>query len=132
MSMVKDLIMVRMQINRDKAEKWEGRLCPKPRDNFFEMCEKSSRVRLPIKCDRTHFGKWQLNGIPCKHACAAIRLNGENVEDFVDEWYTVDTYKKKRNHGPQVQSTPFGHQESMEDYQYNMSQSSINNASRPD
>ena len=37
--------------------------------------------------------KWDLTGIPCKHACSAIAENKWDVEDFVDEAYHVKTYK---------------------------------------
>ncbi|GAA0159798.1 hypothetical protein LIER_16497 [Lithospermum erythrorhizon] len=115
MSMVKDLVMVRMQTNRDKAEKWEGRLCPKPRAKLLKSIQDASGC-MPMKCDRIHFQvysestsnqcvmnlekrqcscrRWQLNGILCKHACASMILIGENVEEYVDDCYTIDTYKK--------------------------------------
>ncbi|GAA0172381.1 hypothetical protein LIER_41325 [Lithospermum erythrorhizon] len=67
---------------------------------------------MPMKCDR----KWQLNRIPCKYACATIRLNGEIVEDYVDECYILNTYKAVYDHSvmlmygpnlwPQTRKTP--------------------------
>ena len=30
---------------------------------------------------------WQMFGIPCDHACAAIRRMGFDVSDYVDDWY---------------------------------------------
>ena len=32
--------------------------------------------------------EWQIFGIPCEHACVVILLIGQNVFDFVDEWFT--------------------------------------------
>ncbi|GAA0155394.1 hypothetical protein LIER_13134 [Lithospermum erythrorhizon] len=85
MSIVKDLIMMRMEMNREKAEKWEGRLCPKPRKRLLLNIKAASSC-MPMKCDKSHFQvysgstanhcvvdlgkrqrtcrKWQLNGIP--------------------------------------------------------------------
>ncbi|GAA0167716.1 hypothetical protein LIER_22587 [Lithospermum erythrorhizon] len=89
MSMVKEIILVRMQLNRDKAEKWEGKLCPKPRAKLLtNLCD------VDLEKRQCSCRKWKLTDIPCKHACAVIKLNGDYVEDFVDECYIVGTYKK--------------------------------------
>ncbi|KAG8363831.1 hypothetical protein BUALT_Bualt19G0063100 [Buddleja alternifolia] len=44
--------------------------------------------------------KWELSGIPCKHALSAIYCQGLQVEDFVADCYSVDTYKKV--YGPAI------------------------------
>ncbi|GAA0151793.1 hypothetical protein LIER_37356 [Lithospermum erythrorhizon] len=47
-AMVKDLIMVRMQMNRDKAEQWEGKICPKPKAKLLK-CVKDASSCMPMK-----------------------------------------------------------------------------------
>jgi hypothetical protein len=37
-------------------------------------------------------GRWQLNGIPCPHACAAIYLHKEKPEKYVDACYKMEKY----------------------------------------
>ncbi|RVW93709.1 hypothetical protein CK203_043404 [Vitis vinifera] len=37
---------------------------------------------------------WQMSGIPCDHACAAIRRMGFDVSDYVDDWYKYNLQKK--------------------------------------
>ncbi|KAF2286999.1 hypothetical protein GH714_036834 [Hevea brasiliensis] len=37
---------------------------------------------------------WDLNGIPCAHACLVIFGNNEHPKDFIHECYKVDTYAK--------------------------------------
>ncbi|GAA0164331.1 hypothetical protein LIER_19994 [Lithospermum erythrorhizon] len=59
------------------------------------MCIKEASSCMPMKSDRKHF---QLTGIPYKCACASIRLNGEDVIDYVDECYYVETYKRMYAH----------------------------------
>ncbi|GAA0140416.1 hypothetical protein LIER_35231 [Lithospermum erythrorhizon] len=54
MPMIKDLIMVRMQMNRDKAGHGEGKLCPKPRAKLIKYV-KDAMDCMPMKCDRAHF-----------------------------------------------------------------------------
>ncbi|KAG8377471.1 hypothetical protein BUALT_Bualt08G0036400 [Buddleja alternifolia] len=38
--------------------------------------------------------KWDLSGIPCKHAMSAINSQRLNGEDFVDDYYTMQTFLK--------------------------------------
>jgi hypothetical protein len=35
-----------------------------------------------------------MTGIPCPHAFSYILYNCVNLEDYVDEYYTVERYKK--------------------------------------
>ncbi|RVW39291.1 hypothetical protein CK203_085102 [Vitis vinifera] len=37
---------------------------------------------------------WQMSGIPCDHACAAIRRMGFDVSDYVDDWYKYNLQEK--------------------------------------
>ncbi|KAL0380774.1 UNVERIFIED_CONTAM: hypothetical protein Sangu_0141700 [Sesamum angustifolium] len=38
--------------------------------------------------------KWQLSGIPCKHACCAIYHQKQDPKDYVADCYSVDTYRR--------------------------------------
>jgi hypothetical protein len=38
--------------------------------------------------------QWEVTGIPCPHAFAAILYNCGNLEDYVDECYTIEMYTK--------------------------------------
>lgn len=38
--------------------------------------------------------KWDISGSPCKYGVAALGLPGENPEDHVHEYYSVEAYKK--------------------------------------
>lgn len=38
--------------------------------------------------------KWDVSGIPCKHALACITENGWDVEEYVEDAYYTSTYKK--------------------------------------
>ncbi|GAA0171933.1 hypothetical protein LIER_25858 [Lithospermum erythrorhizon] len=127
MSMVKDLVMVRIQMNRDRTELWEGRLCPKSRSKLVKNVKEASGC-MPMKCDKTHYQvysgessnqwavdferrqcsckKWQLNGLPCKHVCVAITMNGEYIEEYADDCYTVSTYKQVYSHSIMPMSGP--------------------------
>ena len=38
--------------------------------------------------------EWQMSGIPCAHACMAIKASHLNVYDFVDECYKITSQQK--------------------------------------
>ncbi|GAA0173330.1 hypothetical protein LIER_26970 [Lithospermum erythrorhizon] len=116
LSMIEDLIMVRMQMNRNKVEAGEGKICPKVRLKLRKNVDESVGY-IPVQSDKNHFqvytgyyqfqsamdlikgtcscNRWQLSGIACKHACCAIRMNpGDDIEDYVHSSYTVETYRR--------------------------------------
>ena len=35
-----------------------------------------------------------MSGIPCDHACVAIRRMGFDVSDYVDDWYKYNLQEK--------------------------------------
>jgi len=39
-------------------------------------------------------GRWQLNGIPCPYAIAAIYLNHQKLEQYVSKCYLMDTFRQ--------------------------------------
>jgi hypothetical protein len=38
------------------------------------------------------YGRWQLNGIPCAHACAAIYIYKHMPEAYLNGYYKMDKY----------------------------------------
>lgn len=51
------------------------------------MQEPRKVVNLDTKSCRC--GRWQLNGIPCPHACSAIYENWEISESYISSWYLM-------------------------------------------
>lgn len=107
---IRNLLMTRLVLNREKAEKWESAICPKIR-NVLVRNMKDAGECIPMRSDDWHFQirgpfdqytvdmqlrtcscrKWDLNGIPCKHA---IWCKKDDPERYVHRCYSVDTYKK--------------------------------------
>lgn len=94
---------------------WSGRLCPviKEKLGVFEkqgagnwgimsaeyLVEVSGpyeQHQVDVRARTCSCRKWDLTGIPCRHGiCAIWHCNGKgDVDHFVDECYTVDTYLK--------------------------------------
>ncbi|KAL6553495.1 hypothetical protein OROGR_007337 [Orobanche gracilis] len=107
--------MKRLQQNRDHCKsKWKGKLCPKIKnelqknmdkkrgsiaimsnENYFRV-ETNTGERVFVNLQQWTCGcrKWDLSGIPCSHACAAIIALDKNPEDYVHNCYWVESYKK--------------------------------------
>ncbi|XP_062020784.1 uncharacterized protein LOC133737192 [Rosa rugosa] len=111
-------LMRRIHMRRDKMQRLEDTICPKPR----ELLEKN-KVKVATDCIPSGSGgpeievksiggskyvfnlqahtcacrRWDLTGIPCKHAIAAINYMRQAPEDFVDHCYLKKTYMATYN-----------------------------------
>ncbi|KAI8568527.1 hypothetical protein RHMOL_Rhmol02G0207700 [Rhododendron molle] len=104
-------LMSRFQVKRMGMEKFTGTICPKiekklegkitaAKDCFPHF---SGEFKFEVDCHDTTYNvdlkdmtcgcrMWDLSGIPCKHAVAAITLNKQKPEDYIHPCYTKDTY----------------------------------------
>ncbi|KAL0379239.1 UNVERIFIED_CONTAM: hypothetical protein Sradi_3229400 [Sesamum radiatum] len=112
---IREFLMRRLQENRDMAAaKWRGRICPRVKKIIEKNVEKVADC-IPLKSDNFHYQiscfdgsqyavdlskhscscrKWDLTGIPCKHAISAICNKKDDPEDYVTDCYSVQTYKR--------------------------------------
>ena len=114
MDLIRQLIMDKWDIRRDISEKMGGVILPhiikdlRERSRNLDMdvqrsgntlAEVSVKGSNGYKCvvnleERTcSCRKWQVSGIPCKHAIAFITYLGEPLEKYVDMFYSVDKFK---------------------------------------
>ncbi|KAG8363670.1 hypothetical protein BUALT_Bualt19G0046600 [Buddleja alternifolia] len=120
LEMIREWMMTRLQVNRDRAkQKWHSKVCPKIRTIMAKNIELAADC-VPIKSNEFHYEvgtwlgsskytvdlgkhicscrKWDLSGIPCQHAMSAICSQVKDPEDYVHEYYWVDTYHKVYEH----------------------------------
>ncbi|KAG6525668.1 hypothetical protein ZIOFF_015634 [Zingiber officinale] len=113
---IRNLLMGGFQKNRERAEKWKGRICSKIRDVLEKIYVEAIRYS-PMKSDEMHYQitrsddrrdqhsvdllsrscscrKYDLTGIPCKHAVCAIWCKKDDPEAYVHPYYLVETYKR--------------------------------------
>lgn len=105
---------MRIQENRAKAQKWQGKVCPNifkklklniersdkchvlwNGDQGFEVKEKDKRrftVNLEQKTCSCRY--WQLSGLPCCHAISAIYMASKNLDDYIASCYSISDYMK--------------------------------------
>lgn len=117
---IREYMMSRLQRYRDKVErKWEGRMICDRIQLIVNNNLKASKDCTPIKStghrykissfDGSKYAmdldagtcdcrRWELSGIPYKHAMSVISAEGLQTEDYVSTCYSVDTYMAVYNH----------------------------------
>ncbi|KAL0292258.1 UNVERIFIED_CONTAM: Secreted RxLR effector protein [Sesamum calycinum] len=71
-------------------------------DYHYEiMCFDGSRLSVDLTRHSCACRKWDLIGIPCKHALSAILTKVHDLEDYVHQSYKVETFLKV--YGPAIQ-----------------------------
>ncbi|WVZ72592.1 hypothetical protein U9M48_021025 [Paspalum notatum var. saurae] len=115
MNQIRQLLMIKWNQRRKVAKKWEGRVLPhiihklneQSRELSLEVDECSEEVaevtamggsgfRFVVNLEEKTCScrKWQVCGIPCKHALAFITsLPNASIEDYVHEYYHIDKFR---------------------------------------
>ncbi|KAL2939596.1 putative Histone-lysine N-methyltransferase ATXR5 [Bienertia sinuspersici] len=109
----KRVTMVRMATRRQMCEEWSRNdICPNIIKRIQVICHDSrtviaylsseveyetldgkSTLAVSLNKKTCACGRWQMSGIPCKHACRAILNARLDPHSFASQWYTVDMYK---------------------------------------
>jgi hypothetical protein len=110
-------LMTRIQKNRDVMLKYQGPICPRIQEklqkckeeskgctpkwgggNMYEMTSDGKKYIVNIVKKSCTCSKWDLIGMPCKHAIRAISYKGHNFEDYVDDYFKKKTYMSVYSH----------------------------------
>ena len=92
--------------NKEESTTWEGSIGPKIKEKVmlniskgegypvapsmngvFGVCIGKSVLNVDTMNQTCTCKAWQMLGIPCEHACAALLSTGQNVYDFVEDCY---------------------------------------------
>jgi len=115
---IRKKVMIRIQENRSRVEKWPGTICPnvfrKLKLNIersrcclvlwngadgFEVQEKEGRKYVVNMVKGTcTCGYWQLSGLPCCHTISCIYKASKKLDDYIAPCYTIHAYKKTYAH----------------------------------
>ena len=62
----------------------------------MELDVTKGETNFTVKLSDTFYDhqRWQIIGIPCKHAARCIWTMTEKLEDYNDDWFKVEKYKK--------------------------------------
>jgi len=114
---IRKKVMVRIQEQRAKSERWMGRICPNILKKLnayiklsgychaisngadkFEVRHWDHRFTVDLQ-DRTCSCRyWQLSGLPCCHAISSIYFKTGSLENFIADCYSVDSFKLTYNY----------------------------------
>ena len=107
----------RIQQNRSNSERWTMAVCPniirkfnkiRHRTQFchvlwngeagFEVRDKKNRFTVDLRSKTCSCRYWQVSGIPCQHACAALFKMAQEPNNYIHECFSLKTYKKTYQH----------------------------------
>ncbi|KAL8554723.1 hypothetical protein ACS0TY_002785 [Phlomoides rotata] len=111
------MLMARLQVNRDSAEEWDSVICPRIMETLKKNMKQVTEC-IHMKSDDWHFQimgpydqhtvdisqkscscrRWDLTGIPYRHAISAIWCRNEDPESYVHHHYNVKAYKRAYAH----------------------------------
>jgi hypothetical protein len=114
LEMIKRKLIQRYQAKREGIQKLTRKITPKiakklealvyesmdcvaiyAGDDIFEGTGPTSKQFVVNMRRRTYGSRvWQMTGIPCVHACDAIRHSCKDAADYVDDFYSLEMYKK--------------------------------------
>lgn len=110
-------VMVRIQEQRTKAQRWQGQVCPnifkKLKSYITESCfchalwngkdgyevkhhDKRFTVSLENKTCSCRY--WQLSGLPCCHAVSCIYYSSRDINEFIAKCYSIEEFNKTYEH----------------------------------
>ncbi|GMQ06615.1 hypothetical protein CsSME_00051135 [Camellia sinensis var. sinensis] len=126
---IRTQLMRQMSARRDQANKWNEIICPtfetrlmdsfndskswqvsKANEDVFEVHSIPS-VTVDVARRTCSCFKWQINGFPCDHAVIAIQKSRCNLNDCVEHYFHVETYRAAYSGAifpiPSVEKPPF-------------------------
>jgi len=88
----------RLEKEKMAGSKWNLTWCGDGHGHRFEVSRWDVKVDVNITERTCTCRLWQLTGLPCRHACAAMLYLNLKPEDYVDELLTMDKYNATYQH----------------------------------
>lgn len=114
---IRILVTRRIQENRSNSERWLMEICPniirkvckiRHRTQYchvlwngeagFEVRDKKWRFTVDLNNRTCSCRYWQVSGIPCAHACAALFKMSEEPNKYVHMCFSLEAYKRTYQH----------------------------------
>ena len=88
------------RLEREKLEsnKWTPQWSGDGSGSIFEVSRFRNKVNLDLSGKFCTCNFWQLIGMPCHHAIAALAYKNLRAEDFVHHWLTMDAFHDTYSH----------------------------------
>ncbi|XP_072054795.1 uncharacterized protein [Arachis hypogaea] len=82
----------RLEKNKKQSSSWKPFWIGDDAGNIFEVQCLPMKVSVDLEKHTYTCRLWQLTGIPCKHACAALAHQNRRAEDVAHTWLTIGAY----------------------------------------
>ncbi|XP_039141173.1 uncharacterized protein LOC120278445 [Dioscorea cayenensis subsp. rotundata] len=97
---------------REQCNNWGTHLCPEIRKKVEQIVDESRFLRVGLSTDETYevidnnnnavslqsrscsCRRWEVHGLPCKHACVAIMQTDTNIHFYVADYFTMEWYRR--------------------------------------
>lgn len=110
---IRTYLMGRFAALNEKFSKYQGKIMPKPRKRLDKEIERSGnwlaswagdstfevahtmlpdKFKVDLRAKSCECNFWELVGIPCRHAVAAITYHCQDPESYVHKYYHRETY----------------------------------------
>ena len=105
--------MIRIQTKLEGMKKYKGVMTPMAKNNLetnihdsrncfthyageqkFKVDFYDATKVVDISAQTCSYKEWDLTGIPCKHAIAALQITGKKLEDYVHGYFMKELYLK--------------------------------------
>ncbi|XP_016165518.2 uncharacterized protein LOC107608150 isoform X2 [Arachis ipaensis] len=88
----------RLQMKIKPSSRWIAEWVGDNERKRFEVTRKKTKVDVDLIKHTCSCNTWQLTGMPCIHAIAAIRKRHDQVEDYVHPWLCMESIHKTYAH----------------------------------
>ena len=109
---IRGKVMARLERKRRQGLQMEGLMCSNTQEKLFVNRDMSSKCkmvsasnnefevfdekfRFGVLIDEMHCdcGEWQLDGVPCRHACKALEYLRVDLEKYCDPCFSVERFR---------------------------------------
>ncbi|RYR51794.1 hypothetical protein Ahy_A06g026767 [Arachis hypogaea] len=86
------------QFIKPKSHKWRAIWAGDSERVLFEVHSQNHKVVVNLHKRTCTCNVWQLTGMPCRHAVAALAKMGLKAEDFMHKWLTMESIRATYSH----------------------------------
>ncbi|XP_072073995.1 uncharacterized protein [Arachis hypogaea] len=88
----------RLEREKEESNKWAPTWAGDDNGKIYEVEKHPTKVTVDLKNQRCTCRFWQLTGLPCRHACAALSLRSRRPEDQIHNWLKMAAYNSAYQH----------------------------------
>ncbi|XP_057739624.1 uncharacterized protein LOC130956608 [Arachis stenosperma] len=87
-----------LEREKEESNKWTPTWAGDDSGEIYEVEKHPTKVTVDLGNQKCTCRFWQLTGLPCRHACAALALGGRRPEDQIHNWLGMATYNSAYQH----------------------------------